>query len=241
VVACRRPRLRFAHPSSVDDIAGVAVLRLPAHVEEPVFGRRTPRVGGAFRRSTPVYRGFRALRAPIVPRAPLLAYAVRQGFGLFDGRLLDERLRLTVQVPRFGGRRGGHGPQQCRGGEELLACSWGHIWVVDVEVGVDAITGLSAQLARAFAARGGFPCDGGARQPHRVVLFRQLGLELACLGQLRVDVGPLGGEGEGALGPAARREVVPRVGGTSPSPAPTAPVVFAGLLAMTTQHSRAGS
>jgi hypothetical protein len=50
-----------------------------------------------------------------------------------------------------------------------------------------------------------------------------------------------GGEGAGALGPAARREAVPRAGVTSPSPAPAAPVAFAGSLAMTTQHSRAGS
>jgi hypothetical protein len=49
---------------------------------------------------------------------------------------------------------------------------------------------LSAQLTRAFTAREGFPCDRGAKQPHRAVLFRQLGLELECLGQLRVDVGP---------------------------------------------------
>jgi hypothetical protein len=50
---------------------------------------------------------------------------------------------------------------------------------------------------------------------------------------------PVGGEGAGALGPAARREAVPRAGGTSPSPAPVAPVAFTGSLAMTTQHSRA--
>jgi hypothetical protein len=52
---------------------------------------------------------------------------------------------------------------------------------------------------------------------------------------------PVGGEGVGALGPAARREAVPRADETSPSPAPVAPVGFAGSLAMTTQHSRAGS
>jgi hypothetical protein len=52
---------------------------------------------------------------------------------------------------------------------------------------------------------------------------------------------PVGGEGAGALGPAARREAVPRAGVTSLSPAPAAPVAFAGSLAMTTQHSRAGS
>jgi hypothetical protein len=107
-----------------------------------------------------------------------------------DGRFLDERLRLAVQVPRLGCRRGGHGPQQCRGGDEILARSRGRVCIVDVEVGIDAIAGLPAQLSRAFSARGRFPRDGGAKQPHCAVLFRQLGLKLARLGQLRVDVGP---------------------------------------------------
>jgi hypothetical protein len=44
-----------------------------------------------------------------------------------------------------------------------LACSWGHTQVVDVEVGVDALAGLLAQLTRVFAARGGFSGDGGAK------------------------------------------------------------------------------
>jgi hypothetical protein len=52
---------------------------------------------------------------------------------------------------------------------------------------------------------------------------------------------PAGGEGAGALGPAARREAIPGAGVTSPSSAPAAPVAFAGSLAMTMQHSRAGS
>jgi hypothetical protein len=52
---------------------------------------------------------------------------------------------------------------------------------------------------------------------------------------------PLGGEGGRALGPAAMRGPVPRAGGTSPSPAPAASAAFAGSLAITTQHSRAGS
>jgi hypothetical protein len=93
------------------------------------------------------------LRTPIIPRTPLLADAGRRASGLLDGRLLDERLLLTVQVPRLGRRRGGHGPQQCCGGNELLARSRGRIRIVDVEVGVDAIAGLSTQLTRAFAAR----------------------------------------------------------------------------------------
>jgi hypothetical protein len=77
--------------------------------------------------------------------------------------LLDERLRLAVQVPRLGCRRGGNSPQQLRGGNELLVRSWGRIQVVNVEVGVDVVAGLSAQLARAFAMRGGFHCHGGAK------------------------------------------------------------------------------
>jgi hypothetical protein len=52
---------------------------------------------------------------------------------------------------------------------------------------------------------------------------------------------PLGGEGGGALGPAARRDPIPRAEGTSPSPAPATSAAFAGSLAMTTQHSRVGS
>jgi hypothetical protein len=107
--------------------------------------------------------------------------------------LLDERLRLAVQVPRLGRRGGGHGPQQRRGGNELLACSRGRVRVVDVEVSVDAIAGLSAQLACSFAARGGFPGDGGPKQPHRAVLLRVLGFKLVRLSQLCVDVGPLSG------------------------------------------------
>jgi hypothetical protein len=110
-----------------------------------------------------------------------------------DGRLLDERLRLTVQVPRLGCRGGGHGPQQCCGGDELLARSRRRVRIVDVEIGINAVAGLYAQLTRAFAARGGFSFHGGAEQPHLPVLFRQLGLELAGLGQLRVDISPCWG------------------------------------------------
>jgi hypothetical protein len=61
------------------------------------------------------------------------------------------------------------------------------------------------------------------------------------LGQLCVDVGPLGGEGGGALGPTARRSLVPGPMGTSPSPASAVLAAFAWLLVITTQHSHAGS
>jgi hypothetical protein len=53
------------------------------------------------------------------------------------------------------------------------------VQIVDIEVSIDALAGLSAQLARAFAARQGFSRDGGTQEPHLPVLFRELGLELA--------------------------------------------------------------
>jgi hypothetical protein len=71
-----------------------------------------------------------------------------------------------------------------------MARSWGRVWVVDVEVEVDALAGLLAKLTRAFATPRGFSGDGGSKQPHHAVLLRELGFELACLSQLRVDVGP---------------------------------------------------
>jgi hypothetical protein len=111
-----------------------------------------------------------------------LADAGRRALVLLDGRLLDECLRLAVQVLRLGRRGGGHGPQQHRGGDELLARSRGRVWIVDIEVSVDTITVLPAQLTRVFAARRGFSRDGGSEQPHRPVLFCQFGFELACLG-----------------------------------------------------------
>jgi hypothetical protein len=57
----------------------------------------------------------------------------------------------------------------------------GCVRVVDVEVDVDALKALLAQLARAFVAREGFSSDGGSKQPHRAVLLRELGFELTRL------------------------------------------------------------
>jgi hypothetical protein len=96
VVACGRPRLRFARPPSVDDIAGVTVPRLPTCVEESLLGQRAPRVGGVLRCSTRMYQGFGPLRAPIVPLVPLLADAGRRALDLLDGCLLDQRPCLMV-------------------------------------------------------------------------------------------------------------------------------------------------
>jgi hypothetical protein len=216
-------------------------LGLPARVEEPLLGWCAPRVGGTLRRTAHVHRGLGALCAPVVPRTSVLADARLRTFGLLDGRLFDECLHLAVQVSCLGHRWGGHGPQQCRGSNELLTRSRGRARIVDVEVGFDAATGLSAQLACVFATRGGFSGDGGPKQPHRAVVLRELGLKLACLSQLRVDVSPLGGEGGGALGPAPRRGPVPGSVGTSPSPASAVLAAFSWLLVITTQHSCAGS
>jgi hypothetical protein len=77
-------------------------LGLPARVKDPLLDRHAPWVGGVFRCATRVHRWLGALRAPVDPRAPLLTDARRRAFGLLHGRLLDQRLRLAVQVSRFG-------------------------------------------------------------------------------------------------------------------------------------------
>jgi hypothetical protein len=102
VVACRRPCLRVARPPGVDDVASVTVLGLPARVKDSLPDRRAPWVGGPLCRAARVYRRFGALCAPVIPRAPLLADAGRRAFSLLNDRLLDERLRLAVQVSRLG-------------------------------------------------------------------------------------------------------------------------------------------
>jgi hypothetical protein len=63
------------------------------------------------------------------------------------------------------------------------------VWIVNVEVGVDALTGLSAQLTHALAASEDFPSNGGSQESHRAVLLREFRLKLARLSQLCVDVG----------------------------------------------------
>jgi hypothetical protein len=110
VVARRRPRLRIARSSGVDDVAGIAILGLPARVEESFLGWRAAWISRTLSYAARVHRGLGALRTPIVPRAPLLADAERRAFGLLDGRLLDECQRFAVQVPRLGRREGRHGP-----------------------------------------------------------------------------------------------------------------------------------
>jgi hypothetical protein len=71
--------------------------------------------------------------------------------------------------------------------------------------------------------------------------FANLASSSRALASCALMSAPLGGEGGGALGPAAGRDPVPRAGGTSPLLAPAGSVAFAGSLAMTTQHSRVGS
>jgi hypothetical protein len=66
-------------------------------------------------------------------------------------RLLDESLRLVVQVTRLVCQGRGHGLEQRCCCDELLARMWWCVRVVDVEVGVDTLAGLVAELAHAFA------------------------------------------------------------------------------------------
>jgi hypothetical protein len=85
-----------------------------------------------------------ALGASVIPRTTLLVYAGCRAFSLLYDHLLDESLRLAVQVSRLGRRGRGHGPEQRRSCDELLTRAWWRVWVVDIEVGVDALMGLLA-------------------------------------------------------------------------------------------------
>jgi hypothetical protein len=144
VVAHHRLCLRVARSAGIDDVACVAVQGLSARIKDSHPDRRSTLVGRLPRHTACVNRRFRALRSTVIPRATLLANAGRQAFGLLHDRLLNERLRLMVQVLRLGRRGSGHGPQQLRSFDELLTRSRGRVWVVDIEVGVDALADLPA-------------------------------------------------------------------------------------------------
>jgi hypothetical protein len=67
-------------------------------------------------------------------------------FRLLHGRLLDEGLRLAVQVTRLrcrGSRHGYGSEQRCRCNELLTHTRW-RGWVVNVEVDVDMLASLLA-------------------------------------------------------------------------------------------------
>jgi hypothetical protein len=55
-----------------------------------------------------------------------------------------------------------------------MALSRRHVRVVDVEVSVDVVARLPAQLAHAFTARGSFSSDGSSKQSHHMVLSTSL-------------------------------------------------------------------
>jgi hypothetical protein len=102
VVAHHRPCLHVARLASVDDVAGVAVLSLSVRVKDPLPDRRSTLVSWSPRRSIYLDGCLLALGAAAIPRAALMAYAGRRAFGLLYSRLLDECMRLAVQVSRLG-------------------------------------------------------------------------------------------------------------------------------------------
>jgi hypothetical protein len=96
VVARHCSFFRVTLSASVDDIAGVAVLGLPARIKDPLPDRRSALVGLLPRRVACVDGRLLALGAAVVPHNALLAYVGCRAFGLLHGRLLDESLRLAV-------------------------------------------------------------------------------------------------------------------------------------------------
>jgi hypothetical protein len=104
---------------------GIAVLVLPARIKDPLPDQRSALVGRLPHRAACVDGRLLALGAAVILRAALLAYAGCRAFGHLHGRLLDESLRLAVQVSRFGRRGRGPGPEQRRSCDELLTCACG--------------------------------------------------------------------------------------------------------------------
>jgi hypothetical protein len=86
--------------AGVDDVAGVTVLGLSARIKDLLLDRSSTLVGRVCHRAACVNGRFQALRAAVIPHTTLLANAGRQAFSLVQGHLLDERLRLAVQVPQ---------------------------------------------------------------------------------------------------------------------------------------------
>jgi hypothetical protein len=114
------------------------------YVKDPLPDWRSALVGRLPHCASCVNGRFRALDTAVVPRTALLAYAGHRAFCLLHGRLLDKRLHLAVQVSRLGRRGCGHGSEQRCSCDELLTRTQGRVWIVDVEVGIDALAGLLA-------------------------------------------------------------------------------------------------
>jgi hypothetical protein len=75
VVARCRSCFCISLPAGVDDVAGVAVLGLPARVKDPLPDWRSALVGWLPRRVARVDRRLLALSTAVVPCTALLAYA----------------------------------------------------------------------------------------------------------------------------------------------------------------------
>jgi hypothetical protein len=88
--------------AGVYDVAGVAVLSLSVRVKDPLPDRRPALVGRLPRGAARMDRCLLTLGATAIPRTALMAYARHRAFGRLHGRLLDEGLRLVVQVTRLG-------------------------------------------------------------------------------------------------------------------------------------------
>jgi hypothetical protein len=77
--------------------------------------------------------------AVVAPCTGLMAYARCRARSLSYGRLLDEGLRLVVQVACLRRQGFGHGPEQCCHCDELLTRPGRCVQVDDVEVSVDVL------------------------------------------------------------------------------------------------------
>jgi hypothetical protein len=179
VVAHRRSRLRVAPSLGIQDVAGIAVVGLDARVKDPLPDWRPALVRWPSRCAACVDGRVLVLCIAVALRVGLMAYAGHGALGLLHDRLFDKGLRLAAQVACFRRRWFGHGSEQRCHCDELLTCPGRRVRVVDVEVGIDALTGLPARLSHVFAAPRLLPRWWLARAAP-AILICEFSLEVAC-------------------------------------------------------------
>jgi hypothetical protein len=110
-------------------------------IKDPLPDRRSALIGWLPRRAACVNGPLLALGAAVVPRTALLAYARHRALSLLHGHLLDESLRLAVQVSHLGRRGRGLGSEQRRSCNETS----------DARAGVFGSSTLKSVLMRSLA------------------------------------------------------------------------------------------
>jgi hypothetical protein len=202
-------------------------LGLPAHVEEPLLGRRAPRVGGTLRCAARVHRGLRALRAPSSRALPCW-------------RMRDVELSacwtaacsMSACASRCSFRASSvEGAGMARSSVAAAMSFW------LARGGVLGSSTLKSVLMRSWACRPNLRARSPRAEASPAMEARSsrtaryssasLASSSRAWANCALTLAPWVARREGALGPAARRGPVPGPVGTTPSPASATLAAFA--------------